>query len=271
MERPLFDHSCPLKIYDDSETFSGPKEPLLTPFLSDDPSSHDSVIIFPGGGYDHVSLEKEGKMVAAALNHEGLNAFVLDYRVAPAHRDEILRDAVRAVQLIRRHIRVCGWGSQKLAVMGFSAGGHLAITEAEHWHEIRTGDDTIAAESGKPDALILCYPVITFTEPFAHRNSRLNFLGIDEADQNELREAYSAEKQVPPDLSPVFIWHCRGDASVPVENSLMLADALAQAAISHNLTVYPGGSHGLGLAADQEEIRGWFPDSVSWLRKQGFK
>ena len=243
---------------------------LLTPFLSDDPAHHDSVIIFPGGGYNHVSTEKEGRLIAQALNHEGLNAFVLDYRVAPTHRDEIIRDSVRAVQFIRFHNRVSGIGRQKLAVMGFSAGGHLALTEAEHWQESRSGDDSIASESGRPDALILCYPVVTFDDPYAHRNSRLNFLGRNDEDRKDLRIKYSAEKQVSSDLPPVFIWHCQGDASVPVENSLMLDDALTEAGIDHKLTVYSGGAHGLGLAAGEKEISRWFPDCVSWLWEHGF-
>lgn len=270
METVHFADNLPMKIYEQG-TFSSTKKPLLIPFLSADPSSHDNVIIFPGGGYDHISLEKEGKQIANALNHEGFNAFVLDYRVAPVHRVEILRDAVRAVQFVRFYNRIQNRDMQKLAVMGFSAGGHLAITEAEHWKEILTGDDDIARESGCPDALILCYPVITFSEPFAHSGSRQNFLGTDDAERNELQEMYSAEKQVSPDLPPVFIWHCQGDASVPVQNSLLLDDALTKAGVDHKLTVYSGGAHGLGLAAELDRINEWFPNSVNWLKGRGLK
>ena len=269
MEKVQFAYDQPIRIYEGKNPES-PKEVLLTPFLSEDPLSHDSVIIFPGGGYEHVSMQKEGSAVAQALNNRHLNAFVLDYRVSPAHRNDIIRDAVRAVQFVRYHSPEALPCGRKLAVMGFSAGGHLAITEVEHWQEIRTGDDDIARESGRPDALVLCYPVITFAEPFAHRNSRLNFLGPDDAEQKELRDAYSAEKHASPDLPSAFIWHCRGDASVPVENSLMFSDALNAAGVDHKLTLYSGGAHGIGLASDQKEISGWFSDCISWLREQGF-
>ena len=269
MEKNHFISGLPIRIYEKRRT-AEPKEPLITAFLSDNSSSHDTVLVLPGGGYDHVSFQKEGTAIAEALNAEHLNAFVLDYRVAPAHRDEIICDAVRAVQFIRYHSRNQGIGKQKLAVMGFSAGGHLAITEAEHWQDISAGSDSIARESGRPDALILCYPVITFTEPFAHRNSRLNFLGPVDAEREELWKLYSAEKQVLPNLPPVFIWHCRGDVSVPAENSLILSDALTAAGIDHKLTVYSGGTHGLGLAQELKEISGWFSDCIHWLKKHGF-
>ena len=131
--------------------------------------------------------------------------------------------------------------------------------------EVRTGSDAVSAVSGKPDALILSYPVVTFTDPYAHTGSRRNFLGTRQENDAEMRLKYSGEKQAGPGFPPVFLWHCEADTSVPVQNSLMLAEALERAGVVHELTVYPGGEHGLGLAPGYEEISGWFDKAVRWL------
>ncbi len=249
---------------------SGGKEPVLLPFLTDEPEKHGSVLIIPGGGYEHVSLQKEGTAVAEALNGEGLNAFVLDYRTAPSGKDAIMGDAVRAVRFIRYYREIFGTDPGRLAVMGFSAGGHLALMTAQHHPEVRPGTDEIERESGKPDALILCYPVVTFCEPFLHRNSRRNFLGAENAEDPALQKRYSAEKHIGADFPPSFVWHCRGDASVPVENSIMLCEALSRAGVDHRSVLYDGGAHGLGLAPGDPVIAGWFGDCVTWLREKGY-
>ena len=241
------------------------KQTVLTPFFPENPSEPGCVIIFPGGGYEHVSLEKEGTKIAEALNAKGLRAFVLDYHVTPAPRETILRDAVRAVQFVRRHSAELGIDPTKIAVMGFSAGGHLAEMTALYAQDVSTGSDAVSAVSGKPDALILGYPVVTFTDPYAHTGSRRNFLGTGQENDAEMRLKYSGEKQAGPGCPPVFLWHCEADTSVPVQNSLMLAEALERAGVVHELTVYPGGAHGLGLAPGYEEISGWFDNAVRWL------
>ena len=157
----------------------------------------------------------------------------------------------------------------RLALMGFSAGGHLALMEAEHWREIRTGNDAVSEMNGRPDALILAYPVVTFCGPCAHSRSRENFLGAEDAGNEMLAVKYSAEKAVGADLPPVFLWHCEGDASVPVGNSLMLRDELERSGVLHRLRIYPEGAHGLGLAQDNTEVRGWFTDCIDWLHGLG--
>ena len=240
----------------------------LKPFLTEQAERHDCVLIFPGGGYNHVSAEKEGSKIAEALNALELNAFVMNYRVAPWPKETILSDAVGAVRQARRFIRDRGCGSGKLAVMGFSAGGHLALTEAEHWQEVPAGGDPVPA---RPDALILCYPVVTFRDPYAHRGSRECFLGKEASADDDLIGKYSAESRIGPDFPPAFMWHCESDLSVPVENSLMLRDALERAGIDHQAVIYSGGGHGLGLAPDDPVISGWFPACVKWLREHGFR
>lgn len=260
-------NGSPLRIFEDQATCPE-KEVLLYPFFPKKPSGNGCVIVFPGGGYEHISFEKEGTAIAAALNAKGLKAFVLDYLSALTGRETILRTAVRAVQFVRLHSADLGIDQGQITVMGFSAGGHLALMTAQHSAEVRTGEDAVSDVSGKPDALILCYPVVTFLDPYTHKGSRLHFLGAEQAGDPSLRERYSAEKHVGPDHPPAFLWHCEADASVPVENSLMLRDAFARAGVDHQLQVYSGGGHGLGLAPGYEKINGWFDEAVRWLTKR---
>lgn len=244
------------------------KASVLTPYFPERPADEGCVIIFPGGGYEHVSLEKEGVKIAEVLNANGLKAFVLDYPVAPALGTAILADAVRAVRFVRYHSGDLGIAPEKITVMGFSAGGHLALMTAQHASEVHTVGDEIDAVSGKPDALILCYPVVTFLDPYAHTGSRKNFLGPDRQFDVNLQRRYSGEEQVGSGHPPVFVWHCEDDASVPAQNSIMLSEALSRAGISHKLTVYPGGAHGLGLAPGYEEISHWPEDAIRWLSNE---
>lgn len=239
---------------------------MIIPYELPDPASHDNVLIFPGGGYNHVSLQKEGADIAAAFNQNGFNAYVLEYRVEPFTGKDFLQDAVDAMRTVRQIIGKNGAPGRKLALMGFSAGGHLALTETEHWQDVIGDPAQVSRETGRPDALILCYPVVTFTDPYAHSGSRANFLGKEQAENAVLIEKFSAEKHVDSGFPPAFLWHCEGDASVPVENSLMLRDALERAGVEHKLLLFPGGAHGLGLAKSERAISTWFGDCVKWLR-----
>ena len=238
-------------------------KPCLTFFPSDRPDTKGAVLIFPGGGYDHVSVQKEGSSIAEALNRNGFHAFVLDYRVKPFPGRDILTDAVQAVKTVKKYLMENRFENRKLALMGFSAGGHLALMETQHWAEVHTENEDI---SGRPDALILCYPVVTFMEPYAHQGSRANFLGEENLSDDALIGKYSAERYISPDFPPVFLWHCEGDESVPVENTLMLREALIRADISNKVILYKNGAHGLGLATDDAVISAWFAACVEWLQ-----
>lgn len=252
-----------MKIYRNTDQIEGEK-PVLTPFPADGDRNKGSVLIFPGGGYEHVSLLKEGSDIALSFNAEGFNAFVLDYRVSPFTGKDFLMDAVWAVRTVKEFIRKNGFRNERLAVMGFSAGGHLALMETQHWNETEAGSDDISRIDARPDALLLCYPVVTFEEPYAHQGCRKNFLGKS-ADDPELIRKYSAEKHITSSFPPVFAWHCEADRSVPVENSLMLRDALDSAGVENRVVIYPDGAHGLGLARDDRTISGWFHACVGWL------
>ena len=241
------------------------EKPLITYYPADE--KRGTVIIFPGGGYDHVSVLKEVSAIAEAFHQQGINAYVLEYHVAPHPRSVILADAVNAVRWVREQ---CCSAKRKLALMGFSAGGHLALTETQHWQDVIADRENVSRETFSADALILCYPVVTFREPFVHQGSRRNFLGAAGEADEKLIGRYSAESHITPDFPPVFFWHCEGDSSVPIENSLMLRDALLRAGVSHKFLSFPGGAHGLGLAADDAVIRQWFPECVKWLTDNGF-
>ena len=251
-----------MKVFESNQHPTAEK-PFLTHYPVDQ-EPNGTVLVFPGGGYEHVSVIKEGSDIAAAFNREGYQVFVLDYRVHPYTGEDILRDAVSAMQTVRSCIRENGLVNQELALMGFSAGGHLALMETQHWREVLNDDEDINC---RPDALILCYPVVTFKDPYAHKGSRANFLGEKNKDNDELIRNFSAEEQVTQDFPPVFLWHCEGDASVPVENSRMLIDALNRAGIENKAVFYENGAHGLGLAKDDPKISGWFGEAAAWLKE----
>ena len=220
------------------------------------------MVVVPGGGYTHKAAH-EGDPVAEMLAGAGVSAYVLDYRVAPCHMCAPLADASRAIRRVR------GLGYEKVAILGFSAGGHLACSAAT----LYTPGDPEAADplerlSSRPDGFIPCYAVVSFVA-YRHQGSLENLLGERAGDQKLLRR-FSAELQVTPDTPPAFIWHTCEYASVPVENSVNLAAALARAGVPFELHIFPEGRHGLGLAEAYEDVRQWAPLLQRWLKKQGY-
>ena len=240
-------------------------KPKITDFPVD--QAKGWVLIFPGGGYQHVSEQKEGYAIAKAFNQNGISASVLEYRVWPFPRKKILSDAVKAVRWVKEQAK---GEDQRMALMGFSAGAHLALMETLYWQEAVEETKNVSRETFLADALILCYPVVTFRDPYAHNGSRQNFLGIKDLRNDMMIDRYSAENHISPDFPPVYFWHCEEDRSVPIENSLMLRDALVRAGTEYKFRSFPGGGHGLGLAADDEVISQWFPECVNWLKERGF-
>ncbi len=236
--------------------------PYLTAYLPDG-AIRGTMIVCPGGGYGR-RAPHEGAPVAAWLNALGIAAFVLDYRVAPHQHPLPLTDTQRAI----RHVRSNFANGGPVGILGFSAGGHLAAT-AGTYHD--AGDpaaaDPVERVSCRPDAIVLCYPVITFGEHL-HAGSRTNLLGDDPS--VELRDALSLETRVNTETPPAFLWHTADDASVPVENSLLFAGALSRAGVPFALHVFPHGRHGLGLAEDDPVVGAWTGLCARWLAMQGF-
>jgi acetyl esterase/lipase len=216
----------------------------------------------------HFRAEHEGEPIALWLNELGIHAFVVDYRVAPHRHPEPLHDAQRAIRTVRHNATAWNIRPDRIAILGFSAGGHLASTAGTiHDPGDRASDDPIQQFSSRPDALVLCYPVINLVDS-PHSGSRDNLLG--ENATPEQRAALSTDLLVSESTPPTFLWHTADDDAVPVENSLRFASALAQNRIPFALYIYPRGPHGLGLAPDDPEIATWTRHAAAFLHDLGY-
>ena len=243
-----------------------PAIPRLTPYLPTG-TARGIVIVCPGGGY-RMLAPHEGEPIARWLNGLGIAAFVLEYRVAPHRHPVPLGDLQRALRLVRSRADEWGLAGQPLGVLGFSAGGHLAAGAGVFGDDGEAGSaDPVAQISSRADALILCYPVISFGAA-RHQGSIENLLGAGATD--EQIAALSLETLVTPATPPTFLWHTADDTSVPVENSLLFASALGRAGVPFALHVYPHGRHGLGLATDDPVVGSWAALCASWLATVGF-
>lgn len=222
------------------------------------PGSRGAVVVVPGGGYC-MKADHEGAPIAEMLNQAGVSAYVLDYRVKPCHMLAPLADAKRAIRLVR------SMGYEKVAILGFSAGGHLTCTAATLYD---AGDpdaaDPLERLSSRPDAFIPCYAVVSFGA-FTHRGSRESLLGQENADNWELVRKFSNELHITPDTPEAFIWHTAADQAVPVENSLNLALALSAQGVPYEMHIFPHGRHGLGLAEEYEDVKQWTALLQKWL------
>lgn len=234
-----------------------------------DKASGAAIVVCPGGGYRTLAPH-EGHDVAVWLNSIGVTAVVLKYRLGPKYRrPAMMQDALRAIRFTRSKAAEWKIDPNRVGIMGFSAGGHLASTASTHFD---TGDpnasDPVEKLSSRPDVAILCYPVITMTDPFAHKGSRRNLLG--ENPPQSLIDLMSNEKQVTERTPPTFLFHTEDDAGVLVENSLMFAAALRQKKVPHELHVYEHGRHGVGLAPSDPALNTWPKLLENWLRSHKF-
>ncbi len=217
-----------------------------------DAANGAAMIVCPGGGYGG-HADHEGEPVARWLNTLGVTAFVLRYRLGRANPHPApLDDAAAAVRAVRLQ------GFDRVGVLGFSAGGHLAATLST-----RPPDD-----QSRPDLAVLCYPVITMADPHAHVGSRENLLGAEPSAATI--DGMSADRRVTPRTPPAFVWHTADDEVVPVENALLYAAALRANGVPFELHVYAHGRHGVGLAGDDPVLRSWTERCADWLRGRGF-
>ena len=229
-----------------------------------------AVVVFPGGGYRMLAMEKEGHRVARWLNSLGATAFVLKYRLGPRYRHPApLQDAKRALRYVRLHADEYGINPGRLGVWGFSAGGHLAATIGTHFDRSDAqAESPIDRMSARPDFLVLAYPVITFTEDYMHRGSRTALLG--ENPDPGLAEDLSNEKQVTAETPPTFLFHTSEDTGVPAENSIAFYEALHEAGVPAELHIYEQGRHGVGMAPEDYVLSSWTDRLVDWLLVRGF-
>jgi acetyl esterase/lipase len=231
--------------------------------------SGTSVIVAPGGSYGFLAANHEGRQVANWFNAMGVTAFVLKYRLGPRYHHPIeLGDAQRAIRLVRSRAQEFEISPDRVGMMGFSAGGHLASTAATHFDGGNPASvDPIDHAGSRPDFVILGYPVITFAAPYAHGGSARNLLG-DNPDPKLVQEL-SNELHVTSQTPPTFLFTTSEDTVVPAENSVNFYLALHKAGVPAELHVFQKGPHGVGLDLGDPTLAEWPVLLANWLRERG--
>jgi acetyl esterase/lipase len=253
--------------------------PYMSVYLPENSSEIDlgrkrpTMLICPGGGYSMTS-DREAEPVAFKFLAADCNVIILRYDVAPVRFPAQLIELAFAIAKVREMAQEWNVDTEKIAVMGFSAGGHLAASYGVHWNkDFITDYFGFKNHENKPNAMVLCYPVITSGEK-AHRGSFENLLG-ENSKNAEMLELVSVEKQVNQDTPKAFIWHTFEDNIVPVENSLYMASALRNANIETEMHIFPKGYHGLSLCndavftdyhGDYTEVQPWIDMAIRWFK-----
>lgn len=246
--------------------------PELTVYLpKPEIATGSAVLIIPGGGYSIVAIDHEGFEVAKWLNTLGIAGIVLKYRLPS---DVImdnksigpLQDAQEAMRVIRRNAEKWNLKTDKIGVIGFSAGGHLASTLSTHYDEkvYELKDNT----SARPDFSILIYPVITFDAAFTHKGSRNNLIG-ENPSEDQVKK-FSNELQVNSQTPPAFLVHSSNDEAVPVQNSILYYQQLQKNKVQAEMHIFQKGGHGYGLAKNRGTESGWPALCANWLKEMGF-
>lgn len=255
------------------------KDPVLTTYLpynmtemNRQDQKRPSILLCPGGGYGMVS-QREAEVIALHFLPEGYNVFILTYSVKPNRFPTHLREVAAAMELIYENADAWSTDVERIAIMGFSAGGHLAAhySNAYDIPEVRS----VFPESKGVKASILCYSVISALPENAHQGSFQNLTGCQFPLEDAMAEKFSCDKLVTDRTPPAFLWHTAADQAVPVNNSLLYAQALAKHGIPFGLHVYPAGRHGLATVDEQtntelepvvQSAKEWLPALKSWLK-----
>jgi len=253
-------------------------DPILSkaniyPYFLEDAENTPCLIILPGGGYEMVS-HQEGPPIAGWLNSIGISAIVLEYTVGEAIYPEPQQQALYCVRLAKKMAKEWNIDSNKIGVIGFSAGGHLASCASygfnrEEW--LIDPDNNLDGISARPELNILAYPVISGVK-YPHQASFNNLLGKNSSE--EKLKAVSWEQHITEDAPTTFLWHTVSDSVVRVENSYLLALALSAKDIKHECHIYEKGKHGLGLCSIGERYephtKDWILRAEAWLKLQEF-
>ncbi|MFC3198783.1 alpha/beta hydrolase [Parapedobacter deserti] len=249
---------------------SGVTKPTLTAYLPNKKTAHagKAVIVCPGGGYSILAIGHEGHDVAQAFAAHGIAAFVLQYRLPTDDamidkRIGPLQDAQRAIQLVRERADEWGVAQDKIGVVGFSAGGHLASTLCTQHQEPLI--DNPEGTSLRPDFALLAYPVISMKEGMTHNGSKKNLLGSNPGAGDVVR--FSNEMQVTAATPPTFLMHAADDTVVPIANSEAYLTALKKYGTAARLVRYPSGGHGFGLHNTTTSDK-WVDQFLTWLAEQ---
>lgn len=230
-----------------------------------------AMLICPGGGYHGLAYDWEGTDYAKWLNSIGITAFVLKYRIPTAESVIVsykapMQDAQRAMRYIRMNAEKYHINTNKIGVIGSSAGGHLASSLGTHYNELfYEGKDAQDAVSSRPDFMMLIYPVISMQDNITHGGSRKNLLG--ENPTQELIHKFSIDEQVDENTPPTFIVHSGNDTAVPVENSIRMYQALIKNKVDATMHIYPNGGHGYSLGINNKNAPNWTPLAQEWLEK----
>ena len=236
-------------------------------------SNGTSVVICPGGGYTILAWDWEGVEMARWFNSMGITAFVLKYRLprweSEECRDKVaLMDAHRAIQMIRSRAGEWGVNPDRVGIMGFSAGGHLASTALTHFDYGTTSSNVIEQQSSRPDFGILMYPVVTLDTAIAHSGSRTNLLGPNPS--QIAVDHFSNEKQVSPETPPTILFHSNDDKGVVPENSVHFYLALRKHGVPAELHIYESGAHGFAMAKTKSGgVTRWPETCKAWLQGRG--
>ncbi len=240
--------------------------PTITVYLPrTTPAGMTAVIICPGGGYGALAMNHEGRQVANYFNNLGIAAFVLKYRLGPRYHHPVeIGDAQRAIRTLRSNAGAWRLNPDRIGIMGFSAGGHLAVSASTHFDAGNaSASDAIDKVGSRPDFSILGYPVVSLVEPWTHQGSKKNLLG-DNPDP-ALAKSLSGENAVTGQTPPTFIFHTNADTGVPAENSIAYFLALRKAGVTAEMHIFQKGPHGVGMAGDDAALSEWPKLLANWL------
>jgi acetyl esterase/lipase len=231
-------------------------------------------LLAPGGGYVRVAVSKAGGDIDAWLADLGYHVFTMDYRLPAdgwaAGPDVALQDAQRAIRIIRSRSAELGLDPNRVAIMGFSAGGHVAGLMATRFAETSYAPiDAIDQLSTKPTVVAMCYPVVTMMVPYEHKGSRKELIGDNPTDAQ--RRASSIELHVPADAAPTFVCGTTDDPVVPMHNAMLMYEALKAQKIASELHLYEGATHGFPLRDKTKQVLPWAVTALAFMERHGLK
>ncbi|MBQ8248557.1 MAG: alpha/beta hydrolase [Clostridia bacterium] len=258
MEIKLWENNIPYYL-DGADTPN-----MMTTYFIDTDKPLPCIVIYPGGGYHNLAAH-EGAPYAEFFNKRGMHAVVVHYRIDPNRDPAPLADAQRAIKIVRANADKWMIDPDKIVTMGSSAGGHLAACTITLPDVCKEPQDDIDKQSCKPNGAILCYPVISVIDSFAHTGSGHHLLGEDRYEREGTY--FSLQNRVTAETPKVFIWHTSDDECVNVKNSLVFGEKLRDNGIPFEMHIYPHGRHGLGLALDREDIRPWADLAADWVER----
>ena len=253
------------------------KEPPFIEYFkaNADSANGSAILVCPGGGYGHLADQHEGADIAKFYNQYGFDAFVLHYRLnngaQQGHRYPAqYNDVTTAMRLIKSRAKEWKLDPEKIGIIGFSAGGHLASTGGTMIKAANKKSKIILEQwSSRPSFMMLIYPVISLSSKYAHRGSAENLLGKNP--DFSLLDSLSTQNRVSAQTPPTFLVHSTDDNAVPPENSVMFYEALRKESIPSSLHIYDHGGHGYGMAPKDKVLNTWPLLSIKWLERQGYR